>query len=210
MRDRFGGAPLSTPSRTTASPRRRCSRGRSSPTSHGRLILDAVTTFAAIGYYLEADTPFRDVRALTPGATLRWRPGRLEVTGRPPTFEMRPMERSEIRAGFLETPAQRSLAASLPGAIASGSCRSAVGGTLATCSTSSFDRAIHRRSASRRVTTLGSAEGKSRRRAAGVRATLGIRAPGRRRAALSGGGRAAEEHDHRLPFRRALVEPARG
>jgi hypothetical protein len=67
------------------------------------LDLDAVATFAAIGYYLGADTPFRDIRALTSGQALTWRPGRLDVTGRPPVYEMRPMTRAEILEGFIET-----------------------------------------------------------------------------------------------------------
>ena len=45
------------------------------------LDLDALAAYAAVGYYLGADTPFRAVRSLTPGATLTWRPGRLDVSG---------------------------------------------------------------------------------------------------------------------------------
>ena len=102
-RDRFGAHPLyyaASADGITVSPS--IARILGSGVSR-TLDLDALAAFASVGYYLEADTPFRDVRSLTPGATLTWRPGRLEVVGSPPTFEMRPMTRAEMVDGFLET-----------------------------------------------------------------------------------------------------------
>jgi hypothetical protein len=102
-RDRFGAHPLfyaSSADEIIVSP----SIGRVLASGVSRALdLDAVATFAAIGYYLGPDTPFRDIRALVSGQTLTWRPGRLEVTGRPPVYEMRPMSRAEILEGFIET-----------------------------------------------------------------------------------------------------------
>ena len=78
-RDRFGAYPLfyaTTSDSIVISP----SIDRILATGVSRsLDLDALSAFAAVGFYLEADTPFRDIRALAAGASLTWRPGRLEV-----------------------------------------------------------------------------------------------------------------------------------
>ena len=80
-RDRFGAHPLyyaASADGITVSPS--IARILGSGVSR-TLDLDALAAFASVGYYLEADTPFRDVRSLTPGATLTWRPGASRSSG---------------------------------------------------------------------------------------------------------------------------------
>jgi hypothetical protein len=52
---------------------------------------------------MDADTPFKAVRHLSRGATLTWRPGHLEISGRARTFESRSLDRATIIDGVVET-----------------------------------------------------------------------------------------------------------
>src|SRR5688572_32173824 len=88
-RDRFGAYPLyyaASDDEITVSP----SLARILATGVSRsLDLDAIVGYGACGYYMDSDTPFKAVRHLSSGATLTWRPGHLEISGRARPFESR-------------------------------------------------------------------------------------------------------------------------
>jgi hypothetical protein len=102
-RDRYGAFPLfymATDDRIVVSP----SLPRILASGSSRALdLDALAAFAAIGYYLEDDTPFLDIRALAQGSTLTWSRRRLEVSAPHPPFVVQPMDRATAIEGVIET-----------------------------------------------------------------------------------------------------------
>ena len=206
-RDRFGAHPLyyaASADGITVSPS--IARILGSGVSR-TLDLDALAAFASVGYYLEADTPFRDVRSLTPGATLTWRPGRLEVVGSPPTFEMRPMTRAEMVDGFLET--TRAAVARCIAAGGDGEWVMPLSGGRD--SRHLLYELIRQGHAPSLCITAGHYPGiggrEDRRKAADLCAVLGIEHRADQGVAVPRGGRAAQEHAHGLRDRRAFLEP---
>ena len=81
----------------------------------------ALAVFHRIGFFVNQDTPFRNIRTLGPGASLRWRPGKLEIEGGiPPAPPASSLTRDQAIEAFIELPraAMRSFLASWDGPIA--------------------------------------------------------------------------------------------
>lgn len=63
---------------------------------------DALAAFLRLGFFVGEDTPFAAIRALPPGATLAWEPGRFRLATRLPAPAARPQSRAHAVAGFQE------------------------------------------------------------------------------------------------------------
>jgi len=82
------------------------------------LDLDALSGFLAMGYYVDSDTPFRDIRRLPQGGTLAWRPGLIEVSGGPRPFRAHPISRASVVEGIIDgvrAAVGRTISSHLPG-----------------------------------------------------------------------------------------------
>jgi hypothetical protein len=67
----------------------------------GDLDFHALAVFLHLGYFLGEDTPFKAIRALPPGARLKWTDGRLTLTGRRPPSKRIPLSRSEALDAYI-------------------------------------------------------------------------------------------------------------
>ncbi|MFN0217650.1 MAG: hypothetical protein ACKVP4_02425 [Hyphomicrobium sp.] len=64
----------------------------------------AVAVFHRLGMFVNDDTPFRQIRTLPPGGRLRWKAGRLEITGGFLSPKTQSMSRSAAVEAFIELP----------------------------------------------------------------------------------------------------------
>lgn len=64
----------------------------------------AIAVFHRIGFFLEADTPFRFIRVLPPDGRLTWRDGVLEVQGGLPAPKTSEMTRDQAVEAFIDLP----------------------------------------------------------------------------------------------------------
>jgi asparagine synthase (glutamine-hydrolysing) len=63
---------------------------------------EAISVFLRLGCYLGCDTPFVSIRALPPGATLRWSEGKLDLTASMPAAVENDLDRPAALDGFIE------------------------------------------------------------------------------------------------------------
>ena len=66
-----------------------------------RLDVGALSVFLRYGNLVGEDTPFEDIRVLPPAADLRWRPGRLDLSGTYGRVDPRELSRQEQIDGFI-------------------------------------------------------------------------------------------------------------
>ena len=64
----------------------------------------AMAVFHRVGFFVDADTPFRHIRVLPPGGQLVWRDGVATITGGPPAPREQSLTRAQAVEAFIEMP----------------------------------------------------------------------------------------------------------